>query len=101
MNSLYKHFNKLKESWNNDKPVIHLDSFLSVREAVKANIGLAVLPRVIIKEELKTDLITILPYKDNIFENFSLKIIGAARKDKNISYMHEALRNYIIQSMKL
>ena len=88
----------MKESWNNDKPVIHLGSFLSVREAVKANIGVAILPRIIIKEELRTDLITILPYKDKKFEKYSLKIVGAARKDKNLSYMHEALRNFIIQS---
>ena len=49
------------KNWGMKKSPIYVDSFLAVKEAVLANLGIALLPRCIVEEELQSGFMCALP----------------------------------------
>ena len=89
------YFDKLKADWNNKTSVIYFETYLSLREAVKANLGIGFLPRILVDDGIK-----ILSFHDKNIENMQLKVVGAIKKEDNPSYTHLLLKEYIIQFHK-
>ena len=73
------------------KQPIYVDSYLAAKEAAKANIGIAILPRCIIEEELTSNLLAILPMETTMIKTSFLLVYKSSQLDKG---SHEMFFNY-------
>jgi DNA-binding transcriptional LysR family regulator len=83
--------NELFKQWGMKKQPIYVDSYLAAKEAAKANIGIAILPRCIIEEELTSNLLAILPMETTMIKTSFLLVYKSSQLDKG---SHEMFFNY-------
>ncbi|ODN42256.1 LysR family transcriptional regulator [Piscirickettsia litoralis] len=88
---------KLMTQWGATKSPLYLDSYMAIREAAKANIGVAILPITTLAEDIKTKKLKVLPYK---IDDFSAKLVLINRKNKYQSRAHKLFKDFLIQRTK-
>ncbi|MFT6834056.1 MAG: DNA-binding transcriptional LysR family regulator [Francisellaceae bacterium] len=81
----------LFKSWNMRKKPIYVDSYLAAKEAVKANLGIAFLPRCIIEEELESNTIVKLPLEADMIKTKFVLVYKSTHLD---SGSHDMFFNF-------
>ena len=93
-----KHQIKLMKKWRINKEPQYLDSYLAIKEAVKANIGISILPKSIIVDDVDSNKLKIIPID---IENFSIDIILAHKNKKVLNKTNNTFKNFFVRSFKI
>ncbi|CAH0538553.1 LysR family transcriptional regulator [Vibrio marisflavi] len=93
------HFNQIKlmKKLETTKPPLYLDSYMAIREAVKANMGIAILPKVILNDDIDTKKLAILPYE---VDDFSTELVIVYKKNKYQTTTHQLFKDFLINESK-
>jgi DNA-binding transcriptional LysR family regulator len=88
-----QHQIKLMERWGVTRKPQYLDSYMAIREAVKANMGIAILPKITLIEDIEAKKLTMLPMDIN---KFSVETSLIHKKDKYHSSIHKLFKEFLI-----
>ncbi len=89
---------KLFKQWAMKKSPIYVDSFMAKKEAVLANLGIAILPKCIIEDEIKDKRLVILPIETNLISSEFIILYNATQLKKG---SHEAFFNFCTSKRNL